>query len=65
LFWLREFVRDGGADEFEGFVLEWGGCGEDLDVGVAGAELVAGEGGEFVEERRQTVGGLIVGGVLG
>ena len=52
LFWLRDGEGDGGVEEFEGAALVGGGFGEDGDVGVGVVvvDLVAGEGGEVVEQ---------------
>ncbi len=50
--WLRGGEWDGGVDEVEGAALVWGGFGEhgDVGAGVGVADLVAGEGGEVVEQ---------------
>ena len=69
LLWLRGGERDRGADEGEGAALVVGGVGEhgDLDVGVVEADLVAGEGGQVIEQAAEAaqwgaVGGLVTGG---
>ena len=59
-FCLQQFCGDGGAEEVEGSLLEFGGLGEHVegrDIGLMGeGHLVAGEGGEVVEECLEAVG---------
>jgi hypothetical protein len=53
LFWLRGGgERDRGVEEVEGAALVGGGFGEHghLDVGVVVTDLVAGKGGQVVEQ---------------
>ena len=68
-FCLHQFCGDVGADEVECFLLEFGGFGEHVkggDVGLVGdTDLVAGEGGEMVQERFEAVGGVPCGGEAG
>src|SRR6478736_312282 len=51
-FWLRGGQGDWGADEVEGAALVGGGFGEhgDVGVGVVVADLVAGQGGQVIEQ---------------
>jgi transposase len=60
-FWLREGVRDGHAEQVEGSSLGGGGGGEHIDVSVAEADVVAGEGGEVVEQFTEPAHGPVVG----
>ncbi len=66
-FCLRESCGDGGVDEVEGSLLEFGGFGElvDGDVGVADGDGVAGEGGEMIQQRLEAVGWVAGGGEAG
>jgi hypothetical protein len=50
--WLRQGERDRGADEVEGLALGTGGLGEhrDGDPGFGEADLVAGQGGQVVQQ---------------
>jgi len=66
-FCLQQFCGDGGVEEVEGSTLQFGGFGEfvDGDVGVTEDDLVAGEGGEMIEECLEAVGGVAVGGGAG
>src|SRR6476660_2112263 len=68
-FWLRGGQGDWGADEVEGAALVGGGFGEhgDVGVGVVVADLVAGQGGQVIEQAAEAaqwgaVGGLVTGG---
>jgi hypothetical protein len=65
VFWLLQGERDGGADEVECLALVAGGLGEHRDGGggAGEADLVAGEGGEVVEEAAEAAvgaAGLVV-----
>src|SRR6476620_3053127 len=68
-FWLRGGQGDWGADEVEGAALVGGGFGEhgDVGVGVVVADLVAGQGGQVIEQAAEAaqwgaVGGWVTGG---
>ncbi len=71
LFWLRGGEWDGGVDEVEGAALIWRGFGEHGDVGAGAgvADLVAGQGGEVVEQAREAAQRIakfvVLGGGLG
>ena len=61
LFWLRGGgERYRGVEEFEGAALVGGGFGEHGHVGAGGvvADLVAGEGGQVVEQAAEAAYGL-------
>jgi hypothetical protein len=52
LFWLRQGQRDGRADQLEGVPLGGCGLGEHGDLGASAgeADLVAGQGGQVLEQ---------------
>jgi hypothetical protein len=57
---LRGSERDGGVEQLEGAALVAGGFGEhgDFGVGACVADLVAGEGGEVVEDASEAAVGV-------
>src|SRR5579871_2350521 len=59
-FWLLQGERDRGADEFEGVPLGAGRLGEhrDGDLGSGVADLVAGEGGQVLDQAAEAAVGL-------
>ncbi len=67
MFWLREREWDHRLDELEGFALGGGWAGELLDLcpgpvgGVGEGEVVAGQGGQVLEQGVEAVGGGAVG----
>jgi hypothetical protein len=60
LFWLPEGQWYGGVDELEGVALVGGGLGEHGHggVGVGEADLVAGEGGQVLEQAAEAAVGV-------
>src|SRR5271170_1102968 len=70
VFWLLQGQRDRSADELEGLPLGAGRLGEhrDGDLGAGVADLVAGQGGQVVQQAAEAVVGLpgwvvLVGGL--
>ena len=59
-FWLLQGERDRGADEFEGVPLGAGRLGEhrDGDIGAGVPDLVAGQGGQVLEQAAEAAVGL-------
>jgi len=57
--WLLQGERDGDADQVEGLALGAGRLGEHRDVGVGAgeADLVAGQGGQVLEQAAEAVVG--------
>ena len=58
--WLRQAEGDRGAEEAEGFALGAGRFGEhrDGDLSAGEADLVAGQGGQVLEQAAEAVVGL-------
>ena len=58
--WLRQRERDRGTDQVEGLPLLAGGLGEhrDLGAGAAEADLVAGQGGQVLQQAAEAAVGL-------
>ena len=56
--------RDGRADEVERAALVGGRLGERWDDGVAVAQVVAGQGGQVVEQVAEAANGLLTGAGL-
>jgi hypothetical protein len=65
-FWLRHGERDRGADQVEGLTLCAGGLGEHRDVGGGSGEpdLVAGQGGQVVDQAAEAAVGAAARVVL-
>ena len=59
LFWLLAGERDRNADQVEGFALGAGGLGEHVGDGVGAGEpdLVAGQGGQVLEQAAEAAVG--------
>ncbi len=68
-YWLRDGLRDGGAEQFEGAALDGGGGGEFLDALSAEDDDLPVEGGEVGEQVAVAVDGqavvVVLGAVLG
>ena len=60
VFWLRQGERDRNADQVEGLTLFAGGLGEHRDLGGGAGEpdLVAGQGGQVLEQATDAAVGL-------
>jgi hypothetical protein len=60
LFWLPQGERDRDADELEGFPLGAGGLGQHRHGGAGAGEpdLVAGQGGQLLDQAAEAVVGL-------
>ena len=60
MFWLPQGDRDRGADELEGFPLGAGGLGQHRHGGAGAGEpdLVAGQGGQVLEQAAEAAVGL-------
>ena len=59
VFWLLQDERDGGADELEGLPLGAGRLGEDRDgdLGAGEPDLVAGQGGQVLQQGAEAAAG--------
>ena len=70
-FWLLQGERDRGADELEGLPLGAGRLGEhrDGDLGAGEPDLVAGQGGQVLQQAAEAAvrlpGRVVLGGGLG
>ena len=60
VFWLLQGERDGGADELQGLPLGAGRLGEhrDGDLGAGEPDLVAGQGGQVLQQAAEAAVGL-------
>ena len=67
MFWLLQGERDGDAEEVEGLPLVGGGLGEHRhgDGGAGEADLVAGQGGQVLEQAAEAAVGAACRVVLG